>query len=187
VSLFTAKQYVNASVNRHTVLYDDGEVEVLDLGKESYRLLATPGKPSASADAGGSAQQDTNNSSIDAAAFMQERNYRVLLDCTSTLALFHPTATRHPHTWHNWSERLLLDVQQNPNKTKDEHYTLLEALGLVKPNAALFMRKVAVMHHRSVGRDNAALLLRALQLLWEGKPLPDTPDQLELLAATAKS
>jgi hypothetical protein len=180
-------QYFNASVNKHTVVYDDSDIEHLVLSKETYQLLEQPNKPAAGASAGhDSAQQDTNSSgssSIDAAAFMQQQDFGVLLDCTPTLALYHPDPirTRRPHTWHYWSERLLLDVQRNPEKKKGERYNLLEALGLVKPNSALFMRKVAAMD-RVIGCDTAALLRTSLKLLWKDKPLPDTLPELEAFA-----
>jgi hypothetical protein len=45
--------------------------------------------------------------------------------------------------------------------------SLLQALGLAKPNSAWFFRKVAVKREAA-----QSTLLRLLQLLWQDKPLP---------------
>ena len=102
---------------------------------------------------------------------LHEGTHGVLLDCCPTLALFHPTQTRHPHEWRNFSVCLLVDV----NSTRPGHHklTLLEALALSQPNAALFFRKVAPMQ-----RQCPAQLLSCLKLLWKGKALPPTVEEL---------
>lgn len=96
---------------------------------------------------------------------MQQGTYGVLLDCCPTLALFHPTETRHLHTWRNFAERLLVDV--NSDTPGDYEMTLLEALALVRPNLALFFRKV----DRLEGQEPAQLL-RCVERLWQSKSLP---------------
>lgn len=90
----------------------------------------------------------------------------VLLDCCPTLALFHPTLTRHPHTWRNFTEQLLCDVNA-ADEAASNRLTLLQALRLAKPNAALFFRKVDVS--RQAAQDT---LLQLLRLLWQDKQLP---------------
>jgi hypothetical protein len=96
---------------------------------------------------------------------MKEGTYGVLQDCCLTLALFHPTETRHPHTWRNFKDRLLVDLNSD---TQDDHeMPLLEALGLVRLNAALFLRKV----DRLQGQESAQLL-KCLKRLWQRRSLP---------------
>jgi hypothetical protein len=94
--------------------------------------------------------------------------YGVLLDCCPTLALFHPTHTRHPHTWHNFTTALVCDVHaEDKDGRRGTKLSLLQALGLAKPNCAWFFRKVEVKRQAAQGT-----LLRLLQLLWQNKPLP---------------
>lgn len=97
----------------------------------------------------------------------------MLLDCCPTLALFHPTDTRHPHEWRNFSECRLSDV--NSDRQGNHKLTLLEALAMAQPNASLFFRKVAQMQRQGPGQ-----LLGCLKLLWRGKPLPDSIEELQL-------
>ncbi|WIA10483.1 hypothetical protein OEZ85_010673 [Tetradesmus obliquus] len=93
----------------------------------------------------------------------------VLLDCCPTLALFHPTHTRHPHTWRNFTAALLCDVHaaDDDGSGSGTKLSLLQALGLAKPNWAWFFRKVEVKRQAAQGT-----LLQLLQLLWQDKPLP---------------
>lgn len=95
--------------------------------------------------------------------------YGVLLDCCPTLALFHPTHTRHPHTWRNFTAALLCDVHaaDDDGSGSGTKLSLLQALGLAKPNWAWFFRKVEVKRQAA-----QSTLLQLLQLLWQDKPLP---------------
>lgn len=97
--------------------------------------------------------------------------FGVLLDCCPTLALFHPTQTRHPHEWRNFTECLLVDI--NSTRPGNHRLTLLQALGLAQPNSALFFRKVAQMQ-----RQAPAQLMSCLKLLWKNKSLPPTVEEL---------
>lgn len=84
-------QYYSLSTRRHTVKYEDGDVEIINLAKESWKL---EGPPPAQAKAPG--PQHTSSAGS-AGSALQEGTFGVLLDCCPTLALFHPTETRHPH------------------------------------------------------------------------------------------
>jgi hypothetical protein len=162
------------------VRYDDGDVEIINLAKESWKLVepaanthSTQGGKAAAAAAGGAGTQQDASSSGSTASPMHEGTHGVLLDCCPTLALFHPTDTRHPHEWRNFSECRLSDV--NSHRQGNHKLTLLEALQMSQPNASLFFRKVAQMQ-----RQGPAQLLGCLKLLWKGKPLPDVIEDLQL-------
>eukprot|EP00775_Hariotina_reticulata_P002308 gene2308-2616_t len=109
-------------------------------------------------------QQQTKSQRLTQA--QSQPGYGVLLDCCPTLALFHPTETRHPHCWHNFTEQLECDVHTQQQE-QDNKMTLLQALALAKPNEALFFRKVEVLR-----RMHQQKLLTACQLLWMGEQLP---------------
>lgn len=102
---------------------------------------------------------------------LYDGTHGVLLDCCPTLALFHPTQTRHPHEWRNFTECLLVDV--NSSRPGNHKLMLLEALALAQPNAALFFRKVEQMQ-----RQGPAQLMGCLKLLWKNKSLPPTVEEL---------
>lgn len=76
-------------------------------------------------------------------------------------------------SWRNFSECLLVDV--NSHRQGNNRLTLLDALGLVGPNSALFFRKVAAMQ-----RQGPAQLMGCLKLLWKGRPLPVMIEELQL-------
>lgn len=151
-------QYYSHSTRRHTVKYEDGDVEIINLSRESWKLEGPPPAPAK----GPPAPCSSSGRSISP---LQDGTFGVLLDCCPTLALFHPTQTRHPREWRNFSECQLVDV--NSHRPGDNKLTLLDALGLVTPNSALFFRKVAQMQ-----RQGPVQLLGCLKLLWKGKPLP---------------
>jgi hypothetical protein len=163
-------------------------VEIINLGKERWRLqdtqqhTAAPGAGS-SAGAKQGAQgrggptrgsRGDGSGSQPSACALHEGTYGVLLDCCPTLALFHPTVTRHPQTWSSFSECLQVDVQSS--RLGAIRLTLLEALGLGPANGALFFRKVAPL-----SRQGAAQLMACLQLLWRRKALPPTLEELVLV------
>lgn len=113
------------------------------------------------------------------AAESGDLHHGVLLDCCPTLALFHPTKTRHPHTWKNFSQVLECDLNAL-SEEDDNRLNLLQALGLVKPNQALFFRKVDIQRcHGGGGQSADEQLLTVLQLTWQGKPLPESVAALE--------
>jgi hypothetical protein len=188
-------QYYSLSTRRHTVKYDDGDVEIINLAKEAWKLEG-PSPPAAAAAAaaaagapagragGGSAGRTGGGgaasgpsapaaegpSVVDCA--LQEGTFGVLLDCCPTLALFHPTQTRHPHEWRNFTECLACDVVSSRSGGANR-LTLLDALRLVAPNSALFFRKVA-----EAQRQVPAQLLGCLKLLWKNRPLPALIEEL---------
>lgn len=181
-------QYYSLSTRRHTVKYDDGDVEIINLAREAWKLEGTPppaaaagtpaGRPSlgpACRTGGGG----TNTPSAPAAGTsgdcaLHEGTFGVLLDCCPTLALFHPTQTRHPHEWRNFSECLACDVVSS-RAGGANRLTLLDALRLVAPNSALFFRKVSDMQ-----RQGPVQLLGCLKLLWKSRPLPALIEELPL-------
>lgn len=117
------------------------------------------------------ASDDSSSSS----SVMCDGTEGVLLDCCPTLVLFHPTETRHPHEWRSFGQRLLVDV--NSDSPGPHRLTLLEALSLSAPNAALFFRKVAPTWAR---KGSSAQLTACLRLLWEGKHLPACVQEVQL-------
>jgi hypothetical protein len=156
-------------------------------GEHTARQRLPPGQPvdagsAAAAAAAGAATCSMSTRSVAAAAARSAAaaavtarskedevvGYGVLLDSCPTLALFHPTHTRHPHTWHNFTTGLVCDVHaQDTDGNSGTKLSLLQALGLAKPNCAWFFRKVAVKREAA-----QSTLLRLLQLLWQDKPLP---------------
>jgi hypothetical protein len=163
-------QHYNPGIQRHTVKYDDGDVEIINLSKEHWELK---GPPLSSDDVpSGPHSRGSSSRYASASEALQDGTLGVLLDCTPTLAMFHPTNTRHPYTWSNMSDRKLVDV--NSKQPGDNHLTLLDALasgpmGLVEHNAALFFRKVAELQRQV----EQAQLLDCLQLLWQGRARRD--------------
>lgn len=115
------------------------------------------------------ARQRRSDGSISDPCFDAEGS--VLLDCAPTLALFHPTATRHPHTWRSFDEELLCDVRRGNGSEAAApdcaavgcDVSLAAALALARPNGALFFRKVQPANEREALR-----LLAALRALWSG-------------------
>lgn len=113
------------------------------------------------------------------AAETGDLHHGVLLDCCPTLALFHPVKTRHPHTWRNFGQVFECDLNA-ADEQEDGRLSLLQALALVKPNQAMFFRKIDVQRSRGIGRQSAQEhLLAVLQLLWQGKQLPESVAVLE--------
>lgn len=177
-----ALQYYSLSTKRHTVKYDDGDVEIINLARESWKLEGPPPTPAAAAAASGGPPSSSRSGSANpqgsadagaATSPLHEGTFGVLLDCCPTLALFHPTQTRHPHEWRNFTACLSCDVVSH--RPGNNRLTLLDALGLAQPNAALFFRKVAQMQ-----RQGPAQLLACLKLLWKNRPLPALVEELQL-------
>lgn len=177
-SVFYALQYYSLSTKRHTVKYDDGDVEIINLAKETWKLEGNPAPAPAASNKpsvrrSGSTGPAPTSSAGAACSPLHEGTFGVLLDCCPTLALFHPTQTRHPQEWRNFSECLLVDVHSH--RPGNNRLTLLDALGLAQPNSALFFRKVAQMQ-----RQGPAQLLGCLKLLWKNKQLPALIEELSM-------
>jgi hypothetical protein len=172
-----ALQYYSFSTKRHTVRYDDGDVEIINLDKETWKLEGNPAPPPPASNKSSNRRSTSTGpapaSGAGAACSpLHDGTFGVLLDCCPTLALFHPTQTRHPQEWRNFSECLLVDVHSH--RPGNNRLTLLDALGLAQPNSALFFRKVAQMQRQG------PQLLGCLQLLWKNKQLPALIEELSL-------
>eukprot|EP00878_Enallax_costatus_P033825 GHUV01037392.1.p1 GENE.GHUV01037392.1~~GHUV01037392.1.p1 ORF type:complete len:391 (+),score=158.47 GHUV01037392.1:541-1713(+) len=138
-------------------------------GRQITRSIAAMLKDKAAAD----------EATRELAAESGDLHHGVLLDCYPTLALFHPTKTRHPHTWRNFSQLFECDLN-GTGEESDSRLDLLQALGLVKPNQAMFFRKLDVQNCRGAGRQTAQEdLLALLQLMWQGRPLPESVAALD--------